>query len=147
MKEEFLNHFSEALKFLCFECTYNLVRWHGEIAGLAVEPRELKSLINVLHELGLSYEETVDAMNGVVKEVRSVRHLWRKGDNSWLIKVGLALLAFPDPTLSDILGSIILSAGLIQKRMRQASLGIEDVCSTFQGIIRDLQTIKRGLTE
>lgn len=114
--------------------------------GSAVEPSELKSLVDVLHELGLSYEETVDAMNGVAKEVRSVRYLWKKGDNSRLIKVGLALIAFPEPTpLSETLGAVVLSAGIIQKKMRRSTLGIEDVYNTFQGVMRDLQTIKRGL--
>jgi len=132
---------------LCFERAYNLVRRRGKSLGSAVEPDELRSLVDVLRELGLSYEETAVVMKGVAKEARSLRHLWMKGDSSWLIKVGLALIAFPEPFLSDILGSMILSAGLIQKRMRQTSLGIEDVHSTFQGVIRDLQTIRRGLAE
>ncbi len=120
----------------------------AKLLGSAVEPSELKSLVDVLRELGLSYEETVDAMNGVAKEVRSVRHLWKKGDNSRLIKIGLYLIAFPEPTpLSETLGAVVLSAGIIQKKMRQSYLGIEDVYNTFQGIMRDLQTIKRGLTE
>ena len=124
-----------------------MVRRRGKSLGSAVEPDELRSLVDVLRELGLSYEETAVVMKGVAKEARSLRHLWMKDESSWLIKVGLALIAFPEPFLSDILGSMILSAGLIQKRMRQTSLGIEDVHSTFQGVIRDLQTIRRGLAE
>jgi len=116
--------------------------------GSAVEPRELKSLVAMLRELGLSYEETVDVMNGVAKEVHSVRHLWKKGDNSKLIKTGLALIVFPEPTpLSETLGAVVLSVGLIQKKVRQFSLGIGDVYNTFQEVMRDLQTIKRGLVE
>ena len=119
----------------------------AKLLGSAVEPSELKSLVDVLRELGLSYEETVDAMNGVAKELRSVRHLWKKGNNSKLIKIGLTLIAFPEPTpLSETLGAVVLSVGLIQKKMRQSTLGIENVYNTFQGVIRDLQTIKRGVT-
>lgn len=102
----------------------------------------------MLRELGLSYEETVDAMNGVAKEVRSVRHLWRKGDNSKLIRTGFALIVFPEPTpISETLGAIVLSVGLIQKKMGRSPLGIGDVYDTFQGVMRDLQTIKKGLVE
>ncbi len=120
----------------------------AKLLGLAVEPRELKSLVHVLRELGLSYEETVDVMNGVAKEVGSVRHLWKKGDKSSLIRIGLYLIVFPEPTpLSETLGVFVLSAGIIQKKMRGSSLGIEDVYNTFQGVVRDLQTIKRGLVE
>lgn len=114
--------------------------------GSAVKPNELKSLVNVLRELGLSYEEAVDAMSGVAKEMRSARHLWKKGNNSKLIKIGLTLITFPEPTpISETLGAVVLSAGIIQKKIRQSSLGIEDVYNTFQGVMRDLQAIKRGL--
>jgi len=120
----------------------------AKLLGSAVKPSELKSLVDALHELGLSYEETVDAMNGVAKELRSVRHLWKKGNNSNLIKIGLTLIAFPEPTpLSETLGAVVLSAGIIQKKMGRFSLGIGDVYNTFQGVMRDLQTIKRGLIE
>ena len=112
-----------------------------------MEPSELKSLVDVLRELGLSYEETVDAVNGVAKEARSTRNLWKEGKKPRLIKIGLALIAFPEPTpLSETLGAVVLSAGIIQKKMRQSSLGIEDVYNTFQGVMKDLQLIKRGLT-
>jgi len=148
LEEGLLNHFSETSKFLCCEHATIWLDDTAKLLGSAVEPSELKSLVDVLRELGLSYEETVDAMNGVAKEVRSVRHLWKKGNNSRLIKTGLALIAFPEPTpLSETLGAVVLSVGLIQKKMRQSHLGIEDVYNTFQGIMRDLQTIKRGLPE
>jgi len=146
-EEELWNHFSGALKLLCFECTYNWLDERGISLGPAVEPDELKSLVGVLRELGLSYEETADVMSGVAKEVRSVRHLWKKSDNSRLIMIGLALIAFPEPIISDALGAVVLSAGIIQKRVRRFSFGIEDVYNTFQGVMRDLQTIRRGLVE
>ena len=118
----------------------------AKLLGAIVEPSELKSLVDVLRELGLSYEETVDIMNGVAKETRSTRKLWKKGNNSKLIKIGFALITFPEPTpISETLGAIVLSAGIIQKKMRQSALGIEDVYSTFQRVMTDLQTIKRGL--
>ncbi|NIR87656.1 hypothetical protein GWO13_08905, partial [Candidatus Bathyarchaeota archaeon] len=102
----------------------------------------------VLRELGLSYEETAAVMNGVAKEARSARDLWKKGNNSRLIKIGLALITFPEPTpLSETLGAMVLSAAIIQKKIRDFSLDIEDVYNTFQGVMRDLQTIKWELTE
>lgn len=102
----------------------------------------------MLRELGLSYEEAVNVINEVAKETRSVRHLWKKGDKSSLIKIGLYLIAFPEPTpLSETLGAAVLSAGIIQKKAGWFSLGIEDVYHTFQEVRRDLQTIRRGLLE
>ncbi|UCH70792.1 MAG: hypothetical protein JSV29_02070 [Candidatus Bathyarchaeota archaeon] len=119
-----------------------------KLPGSIVEPNELKTLVDMLHELGLSYEEAANAINGVAKEARSVRHLWKKGDNSRLIKMGLYLIAFPEPTpLSETLGAAVLSAAIIQKKAGWFSLGIEDIYHTFQEVMKDLQTIRKGLLE
>jgi len=103
---------------------------------------ELKNVVDSLCELGLSYEESLDAMSGVAKELRSASLLWRKDDKSKLIKLGLTLIAFPEPTpISEILGAVVLSVGIIQTKMRQSTLHIEDVYNTFRGVITDLRAI------
>jgi len=113
-----------------------------------MKPDELKSTVEALKELGLSYKEAVDAIQGVSDEIHSVRRLWRKENKSKLIKLGLSLIVFPEPTpISETLGAVVLVAGLIQKKVRQSNLHIDDVYSTFQGVMRDLQTIKCGLVQ
>lgn len=112
-----------------------------------MKPDELKSTVEALKELGLSYKESVDVLQGVSDEIRSVRRLWRQENKSKLIKLGLSLIVFPEPTpISETLGAVVLAAGLIQNKVRQSNLHIDDVYSTFQGIMKDLQTIKHGLT-
>jgi len=107
---------------------------------------ELKSTVEALKELGLSYKEAVDAIQGVSGEIHSVRRLWKKEDKSKLIKLGLSLIVFPEPTpISETLGAVVLTAGLIQNKVRQSNLHIEDVYSTFQGVMTDLHVIKHGL--
>ena len=111
-----------------------------------MKTEELKSAVDVLRELGLSYEETLDAMSGVAKELRSVGSLWRKDGKSRFIKLGLSLIAFPEPTpISETLGAIVLAAGIIQAKRKKSTLHVEDIYDTFQGVLRDLQTIKQGL--
>ena len=109
-----------------------------------MKTEDVKNIAEVLRELGLSYEETIDAMKGVTNELRSAGRLWRKGDKSKLIMFGLALIAFPDPTISDVIGAILVSAGVIQSKMKRSTLHIEDVYNTFSKVIRELQTIKQG---
>jgi len=99
----------------------------------------------MLRELGLSYEETLDAMRGVAKDSHFVGRLWKKGDETRLIKIGLALIAFPDPTVTDILGTALVSAGIIQAKIKRSTLHIEDVYKTFPKLIRELQMSKREL--
>jgi len=111
-----------------------------------MKPDELKSTVEALKELGLSYKEAVDAIQGVSGEIRSVRRLWKKENKSKLIKLGLSLIVFPEPTpISETLGAVVLTAGLIQNKVRQSNLHIEDVYNTFQGVMTDLHVIKHGL--
>jgi len=108
-----------------------------------VKQEELKNVAVMLRELGLSYEETLDAMKGVAKESHFVRRLWRDGDKGMLIKIGLALIAFPDPTVSDIVGTALVSAGIVQAKIKSSTLHIEDVYKTFPKLIKELRISTR----
>lgn len=111
-----------------------------------MEPRELKAIATVLQELGLSYEETLEVMKGVAKDLRSTKSLWRDGDKSRLVKIGLTLIAFPEPTpISETLGVFVLSLGIIQNRMKKSTLHIEDIYKTFQDVNRSLLRTRQEL--
>jgi len=109
-----------------------------------MKPEELKNVATMLRELGLSYEETLDVMRVVAKDSHFVRRLWKDGDKAKLVKAGLALIAFPEPTpISETLGACVLSLGLIESKMKRSALHVEDVYTTFQKVIGNLQTIRR----
>ncbi|KPV64707.1 MAG: hypothetical protein AOA66_0009 [Candidatus Bathyarchaeota archaeon BA2] len=111
-----------------------------------MKPEELKNVATMLRELGLSCEETLDAMRGVAKDSHFVRRLWKDGDKPKFIKIGLTLIAFPEPTpISETLGACVLSLGLIESRMKRSALHIEDVYNIFHDVIGNLQTIKLEL--
>jgi len=106
---------------------------------------ELETVIAALHELGLNREEAEKVISEAIRESHSVENLSKKKDNSLLIKVGLLLIAFPDPTISDLAGTLLISAGLVQKRLKRQTLYMEDVPATFQGVIKSLQAARREL--
>lgn len=111
-----------------------------------MEPRELKATATVLQELGLSYQETLEIMKGVTKDLRFTKSLWRDGDKSRLVKIGLTLIAFPEPTpISETIGVFVLSLGVIQKKMKKSTLHIEDVYKTFQDVNRSLLRTRQEL--
>ena len=111
-----------------------------------MKPEELKNVATVLRELGLSYEETLGVVKGVAKDSHLAGRLWRDGDKPRLVKVGLALIAFPEPTpISETLGVCVLSLGLIEAKMKRSALHVEDVYATFHGIKGDLRTIRKEL--
>ena len=113
-----------------------------------MKPAEWKDAVVALRELGLGYQETLGSMNTLAKDLNSVKRLWKTGNESKLIKMGLALITFPEPTpISETLGAIVLSLGLIQKKRSQSTLHIDDVYSAFQESLRDLQSSNKKVVE
>lgn len=119
------------------------------VNGVQMNTQEAKEQVELLKHLVMSRKETAttmnEAMHGFTNELRSTQKLWKKGNNSFLIKAGLALIAFPDPTISDVVGSAMVAAGLIQLKMRNSALHVEDVYKTFPKVVKELGTIKRSL--
>jgi hypothetical protein len=107
---------------------------------------EAKDLTEILNHLSTGRRETANTINGVMhgftKELRSTQKLWRGGNNSFLIKAGIALIAFPDPTITDILGSALVAVGVVQLKMKRSTLHVEDVFRTFPKVIKELTTSK-----
>jgi len=119
------------------------------VVGVGVNTKEAKDLVEVLRELSLNRKETVStmdtAMHSFTEELRLTQKLWRKGNNSFLIKAGLALIAFPDPTITDILGSALVAAGIVQLKVKRSALHVEDVYKTFPKVMKELTTQKLGV--
>jgi len=120
-----------------------------DVVGVGVNTKEAKDLVEVLRELSLNRTETVNTIDTVMRsyteELRSTQKLWRKGNNSFLIKAGLALIAFPDPTITDILGSALVAAGIVQLKVKRSALHVEDVYKTFPKVMKELTTQKLGV--
>lgn len=115
-----------------------------------VNKEEAKNLVELLKEYSENRNQTVNtahnAMHGFTSELHSVQKLWKQGNKSFLIKAGLALIAFPDPIIiSDVIGSAMVAAGLIQLKMRNSALYVDDVYKTFPRVLKELGTIKSHL--
>ena len=110
-----------------------------------MKEEELKTVVDALQELGLNREEASKVVSEAVRESHLAGNLSKKKDTSLLIKVGLLLIAFPDPTISDLVGTLLVSAGLIQKRIKRSTLHMEDVPGTFQELVKNLQTVRKDL--
>jgi hypothetical protein len=106
---------------------------------------DLKALTQAVQELSLSSKETANTIQDFSDELRNTRRLWKHGKKPFLIQVGIALIAFPDPTISDVVGAAFIAAGLIQLKMQNSALHVEDVYKTFPKVVRELSTIKLGL--
>lgn len=110
---------------------------------------ELKAIVDAMRELGVSYEEAVELVGEVTKDLKSLRPLWgkpgsrggRKG--SGLIKAGISLIAFPIPTvgIKKSLGTMLIAAGLVQQKMKH--LHVAEVYTTFQDVNKELQKFRQ----
>jgi len=114
-----------------------------------VKREEAQDFVEVLRQLSLSRKETANTVGTLMRsftaELRSTQKLWVRGQKSFLIKAGLALIAFPDPTITDILGSALLAAGIMQLKMKRSALHVEDVYKTFPQVVKELTASKLGV--
>ena len=131
-----------ALKLLCKnELTLILISIRK--MGFIVEKEELKRMGIVLQELGLSYSETLEVLHEMSKDANRAQKLWRGEKKSKLIKLALTLITFPEPTpISETVGAAVLVAGLIQNRIKNSTLHVEDVYKTFQDVNNDILKIR-----
>jgi len=111
---------------------------------LNVGKNDLKALSKVLKELNESYVDFASSIASTVKEVKNTKKLWRDGQKPWLIKLGLALIVFPEPAISDILGSLLIAAGTVQEGLRRRALHVEDVPKTFKNVLREIQAAQES---
>jgi hypothetical protein len=110
-----------------------------------MKTEDAKALADALKELNESYGELLQTMKETTREAKTAKNLWRKGKSSRLIKIGLALIAFPDPTISDIIGSALVAAGMVQEGIRRRTIYVEDVYKTFQNTLKEVWNIRESL--
>lgn len=107
---------------------------------------EVKTMVDTVKELNESYADLLHTAKGTVKEFKVAKKLWRDANGSRLIRLGLALIMFPEPTpISETIGTCLVTAGAIQKGIRNRTIYTEDVYKTFQDALKDVWTTKDSL--
>jgi len=70
---------------------------------------EVKTIVNTVKEMNESYVDLIQSVKGMIKEAKSTKQLWRDGNEPRLIKLGLTLIVFPEPTpISETVGTCLL---------------------------------------
>ncbi len=103
------------------------------------------TLIKVLREMGMSYQETLSLLSKTIYEANRAKKLFReksKGPASPLIKLGITVFLVPIPIISESLGIILMSAGVFQSKVKGPPIQIEDVYETCQQITKELERMK-----
>jgi len=111
-----------------------------------VKTEKIKTAATALNELNESSIDLLNAVKETTKEVKDIKKLWRDGNKSRLIKLGLTLIVFPEPTpISETIGMCFVAAGAIQKGIQSRAIYIEDVNKTFQTMLKEVWTTKHNL--
>lgn len=107
---------------------------------------QLKAMKKALTEMNESYIDLLRETKANTQSVHDAKQLWREGYKSRLIKIGVALIVFPEPTpISETVGACFVAAGAFQKAIRNRSLFVEDVNKTFRTTMKDLAVIKQTI--
>ncbi|UCC33233.1 MAG: hypothetical protein JSW53_05545 [Candidatus Bathyarchaeota archaeon] len=113
-----------------------------------MRPEELETIVTVLRERGVSYEEIAKLMKEVRNDTKALKPLWGKPGaggqkKSQLIKLGVALIAFPIPTIGikKSLGAMLIAAGLVQERMKH--IHVADVYTTFKDVQSEIRKLQQ----
>ena len=104
-----------------------------------MKPEQVKNATKALNELNESYIDLLDAIKGTANAAEVTKKLWRVGNNSRLIKIGVALIMLPEPTpISETVGACFVAAGAVQKRIQSRAIYLEDITKTFKNTLKDV---------
>jgi hypothetical protein len=99
-----------------------------------------------LTELSESYKDLYSAIKGTSREAAAAKKLWREGNKSRLIQIGMALIVLPEPTpVTPTIGACFIAAGVIQKGIQSRSIYIEDITKTLQSTLKEIVALKYNL--
>lgn len=101
-----------------------------------------RNALESLRRLSESYSDFATSMKGFSEELKTVEKLGRAGNKSRLIKLGLTLVVFPEPTpVSETIGACLIAAGAIQQGIRSRTLYIDDVPKIYAKALREICTV------
>lgn len=63
-----------------------------------MEIEKIRNATKALNELGECGKDLHSALKDTARQVAATKKLWREGNKSKLIKIGVACIMFPDPS-------------------------------------------------
>ncbi len=108
-----------------------------------MKTEELKTLAASLKETSKDYAATTALVgSSIADSAGGTKKLWKSGNKPLLIKAGLALIVFPEPIISDLLGTSLLVAGAVQQGIKRKSIYLDDLPKALRSVTEDLKSAK-----
>ncbi len=107
---------------------------------------EAMQTTKTLTELTKSYKDLYDGIKGTSREAVATKKLWREGNKSRLMQIGMALIVLPEPTpVTPTIGACFIAAGLVQKGIQNQSIYLGDIKKTFESTLKEVYSTKQSL--
>jgi hypothetical protein len=104
-----------------------------------MKPEQVKNTTKALNELSESYIDLIGAIKSTANTAAATKKLWREGNKSRLIKIGVSLIVFPEPTpISETIGACFIAAGAVQKGIKSRAIYLENITKTFKNTLQDV---------
>ncbi len=108
-----------------------------------MKTEESKVLTESMKALSQDYASTARLVgNSAANSSSDAKKLWKTGNKSLLVKAGLALIVFPEPVVSDVLGTSLLLAGAVQEGIKRRSVYLDDLPKAFKNVMQDLKSAR-----
>jgi hypothetical protein len=108
-------------------------------------------IVQAAKELGETFTDTatiINGMNGAVEEVNQLYDHGQGGAGNSMISFGIALVAFPEPTMvSDVVGAGIVATGLLYNKFVSPPLYIDNIFETIQSQVKAIHSTGEDLSE
>ena len=115
-----------------------------------MDAKEAKSTANMATKAAVEFSQNQKDAAAAIQETRrkamANQKLWKEGNKSRLIQVGMALIAFPEPTpITVIVGSGLVAAGSIQRGIKNQSIYMEDIPKSLTSAFREIYNQRNSL--
>jgi len=110
-----------------------------------VKTDEAKALAKAVKEMSEDHVDMINSLSAAVSSTAAAKKLWKSENKSLLIKAGVALLVFPEPIVSDMLGTALIAAGAVQQGIRRQSIYLDDLPKAFKSVMRSLNSSRELL--
>jgi hypothetical protein len=112
-----------------------------------MKQEQARTTAKALNELSESYIDLIGTVKGTASTAETAKKLWREGNKSRLMKIGVALVFFPEPTpISETVGACFIVAGAVKKGIQNRAIYLEDITKTFKNTLKDVLETRNSMT-
>ncbi len=107
-----------------------------------MEAKQAKDIAQSVNGLRKDHIDFANSIATATNGIDPAKKLWKTGNKNFLIKAGLALVVFPEPIVSDMLGTTLIAAGAIQEGIKRQSIYLDDLPKALKSTLRELKSAK-----